>query len=858
MIAGATHAVAQTPQAGVDATAAKDDEIIDIVVTGSYLTHNVQSQGALTAVSGEDLLNSSRASVAETLAQLPSTSGNIVTGGSNDQGNSPVSAINLRGLGPRATLVLLNGQRQVSVAEPGGQDSFSVDVNTLVPAILIQRVDVLKDGASALYGSDAVAGVVNFITDTKLNGLKFSARLNLIDGRSRKNGNISVAFGSQGERTSVVAAFEYAHQDQVFTTDIYGPARIAKFGQTSAFANPATFFVNGVARPDPLCGSSQIGGVPVAGLPVNGQCRQDLTLLRGMIAQIDRGVGYVNVKHELSDALTLNVEGGASMVQLRRFNSVGFPVNTATLVVPANNPGNPFGAPATMNYRWGSAYLGLKSVTATRSNTYKARGALNWNIDGNWKAEASAYYGINNSAVNNGGYASNSRLQAALNCKGGASGTLCFNPFASSYLAQPGSALYNSQALIDYIAVARTNNSEFRLSTFDARVTGKLLELWNGMPVQLALGVQRRSERATQTNDAQSKSTDVSFGGPTIDYDVSRTVNAAYAELHIPLAATLDINFAGRYEDSNPGSGTFNPKAAFGWRPLTGLSFSGSIGRSERAPGLLQFIGGSGLGGIPVDPITQNAQNGFAVTLLPSTGLDPESAVSWNLAADYSAQTEIGNLKFGADYFNIDFKHLITGTDVTGFILADPTNPAIRRDPVSQQIQLVTVPGFFNANRLKLSGLDFNARLGGSVGSATPYLSIDGTWMFKYDFTNAAGVSNDVLGTYNTAVAPVPKLNLRGAAGVNVGGVSAGFTVNYKSKFTESTPGLAGITEERSFTTFDFAASIPLRDQWVVNLGVLNIFNKLPPAQANSIYTANGLVYPITGRSFSMSLRGAF
>ncbi|MDB5670446.1 MAG: hypothetical protein JWO25_1405 [Alphaproteobacteria bacterium] len=846
------------PAAAPDTSQAAPDASQDIVVTGSYLSKRSTQQGALTTVSGADIQNNPRSSIAEILAQLPSTSGNLVTADSNDAGNSPVGAINLRGLGPRATLVLLNGQRQVPVSEPGGQDSFSVDVNTLVPGVILQRIEVLKDGASALYGSDAVAGVVNFITQQNLDGVRFDGNLTALDAHSRLSGRVGLAFGVQGDRTSIVAAVEYSHQDQVFTRDIFGQDRIAKFGQTSAFGNPATYFVNGVARPDPLCGSSTIGGSPTAGLPVNNQCRMDLTLLRGMVGQVDRGLGYVSIKHELSDRFTLRLEGNASTVKLVRFNSVGFPANTSTLVVPANNPGNPFGAPATVNYRWGSAFLGLKSVTDTHSDSYRFRGSLNWNIDDNWKASIGAYYGINNSSVNNGGYNSQSRLQAALNCKGGASGNLCFNPFASSYLAQAGSPLYNSPDLINYIAVARTETSEYRLVTYDGLVTGNLFHLWNDLPVQLALGVQRREERATQRNDAESKSTDVSFGGPTVDYSVSRSVNAAFLELHVPLADTLDVNLAGRYEKSNPGRGTFNPKIGFNWRAVTGLSFSGSIGRSERAPGLLQFIGGSGLGGVPIDPITGNAQNGFAVTFLPSTGLSPEKSVSWNLAADYAHRTRFGDLAFGIDYFNIDFKNLITGIDVTSFVLADPTNAAIRRDPTTHQIQLVTVPGFFNANELKLSGLDFNARLSHPLGGITPWISADGTWMFKYDFTNAAGAVSGVLGKYGTPVAPVPVLSLRGAVGATVGRADGGLTVNYKTKFRETTPGLIGITEEKSYITLDFNASVRVFDKWTVSAGIVNLFNKLPPAQANSIYTANGLVYPLTGRAFSIGLHGSF
>lgn len=855
LFAGATPALAQSVPPRSEPTAAKDEEI---VVTGTYFSGPQAQKSTLDTVTAVEISKSNAASIGELLAQLPATVSNQTTGSSNDSVNNPAVALNLRGLGPRATLVLLNGQRQVPVSEAGGQDSFSVDTNALVPSVLIGRVDVLKDGASALYGSDAVAGVVNFITRKDLRGFVADANLGLYSARSKLNGRIGIGFGAQGERTSILVGAEYGHQDQIFTRDVFDQARITKFGQTSAFADPGTFFVNGVRSADPLCGSSTLGGSPIAGLLVNGACRQDLTLNRGMIAQIDRFVAFANVKHEISDKLTLNVDVGAATVHLFRDNSVGYPANTRTFTVPASNPGNPFGLPAIVNLRIGSAYLGQVAETKTVSDTYRGRVSLDWQISDDWKLTVGAAYGLNQSLSEGTGFFSANRFQQALNCQGGTNGTSCFNPFASSFLATPGSALANSQALLDWMKVTQLSSTKYSLITYDAMVNGTLFELPGGA-VKLAVGVQRRQEKTSAVHDDASRNGDLTFGGAVADYTVGRNVNAAFSELLVPVLRSLELSLAGRVENSKPGGTSFNPKAGISWKPLPGLSLNGSIGKSERAPGLLQFIGGSGLVNIARDPVTGNSQNGVALSILPSTGLNPESSVNWNLGVNWAQTTSFGSVRFGVDYWNIDFKNLITGFDSVGLVTNSPRDPAIKRDPATGQIILITIPGFRNANREKLSGVDFDATVKFDIGRGAIWTGLNGTWMTRYNLDFGTGTL-DLLGAYNANVssAPLPTLQARWTIGYNSEKLDLSVTANYKSKLKETQTPLIGITEEKSYTTIDLGGQYRVSQDFAVNFGVTNAFNRLAPAQANSIYTANGLAYPLAGRAFNLGARLAF
>jgi iron complex outermembrane recepter protein len=826
----------------------------EIVVTGTYVGRSRPDIGALQTVSAAELERSPRTSIANILAQLPATMGNQVNGASNDQGNNPAASINLRGLGPRATLILLNGQRQVPISEAGGADDFSVDVNSLVPSVLLSRVEVLKDGASALYGSDAVAGVVNFITRDNLRGGLIDASLNLIDGsKDRLSGRVSLGFGVQADRTSLIVGVEYNKQSQVFVRDIYDAARITRFGQTSAFANPTTFtLANGTVVADPLCGSAQLGGSPNAGLLVSGRCRQDLTLLRGMIAGTERMTGYLKVKHELSDGLSINLEAGAASIKMTRTNSVGFPANTRTFTLPATSPANPFGQSATLSYRIGGAYSGDQSVTQVDSNTYRARAGLDWELADGWKASIGASYSVNKTSSATSGYFSASRFQAALNCQGGTTANLCFNPLASG-------AASNSQALLDWLRVSQDTSSQYTLKTYDGLITGKLIELPGGT-ARIALGAQRREESTFGRRDAATRSGDLTFGGANSDYNVGRSVNSAFAEVYLPVLPILDVTVAGRYEKPNAGSGSFNPKATVELRPFDGFTLTGTIGRSERAPGLLQYIQRSGLINIPRDPITGNSQNGVATLFLASTGLKPESSTNWNLGASWLRPTGFGSVKLGVNWWNIDFKDLITTTDVLAYVLANPNGSAITRDPATQQITLITLPGFFNSNRLKLGGLDFDAMVRFDLGSGKSlYTSIDGALITQYRQT-VGNVTSNLLGLYNSNEGLVsrPKFQGRFAVGYNSDLLNLALSGRYISKLKETRTALVGLTEEKSYTTFDFSGSYKVSSDLTINLGVTNIFNKLPPAQGNSIYTSNSNAYPLIGRAFTLGARASF
>ena len=198
------------------------DELEEVVVTGSYIPRPADRPQPVSVLTNQDLIDEQKNTIGEILKDMTITNGSISLN-NIENGTSPTAAVNLRGLGPRATLVLLNSRRQTVDASVGSDGIVAVDINNLAPAIMLERVEVLTDGASALYGSDAVAGVVNLITRRNFEGAEISVRGLDVDRSGASEVTLGAIFGSQGTDTSIVAGFEFTDREMSLVQDLYPP-----------------------------------------------------------------------------------------------------------------------------------------------------------------------------------------------------------------------------------------------------------------------------------------------------------------------------------------------------------------------------------------------------------------------------------------------------------------------------------------------------------------------------------------------------------------------------------------------------------------------------------------------------------
>lgn len=358
-LAMASSVQAQTAEPGTIASSTTPDDeqaAEQIVVTGSYIRGSAEDAAVpVDVISSEELVRQGSPTIVELLKALPSSAG--VIGDSNQFGAGQTTgsgSVNLRGLGATRTLVLLNGRRLAPAPTLVG----SVDTN-LLPLAAVGRVEVLKDGAAALYGSDAVAGVVNFITRTDLDGFEASAGYSFIDG-SDGDYNVSLNWGTRFDRGNILLSAAHRHRSELSVQD-RDWAELDYFtnpqGGFSVFGNPGTYTpITAAGGPagvfaDPGC--TLISGPIVPASTGAPQCVFRYTSFDNLVEDEDHYQVFGQINYELTDSIDARIEALYANHDVPRENSspsyspVQFPtaaINGRTLTsagffIPASNPG---------------------------------------------------------------------------------------------------------------------------------------------------------------------------------------------------------------------------------------------------------------------------------------------------------------------------------------------------------------------------------------------------------------------------------------------------------------------------------------------------------------------------------------
>lgn len=323
----------------------------DIVVTGSLIAGSPEDSAVpIDVISGEELARQGSPSAVDLLKNLPTSNGVIGDANqfdSRSQGNEGVASVNLRGLGPQRTLVLLNGDRVV----PSGLGIPLVDIN-LIPSAAIGRVEILKDGAAATYGSDAIAGVVNFITRTDQRGFLIQGDYRYIDGSDGDYGG-SVSWGGGTDRFRMLASFGYQHRSELRTTDrdfVVQPYAVNPQGGWTGGGNPGNFAFNGLGTSFVRdLGCESLGGFRSAAGSTADRCFNNYGQFGNLVEPEDRYQAYMDVGIDVADNAVLSFSAlyGSSSTRITTspsylptlppsLNAAGS--NGATFVVPGYSP----------------------------------------------------------------------------------------------------------------------------------------------------------------------------------------------------------------------------------------------------------------------------------------------------------------------------------------------------------------------------------------------------------------------------------------------------------------------------------------------------------------------------------------
>ena len=851
-------AYAQDANEEVEAESKSKKDVELILVTGSFVrrSENFESPSPLAVVDSVAIDSIGAKNIADITQTLT-----INTGAENNpdaftqNATAGTSNINLRGLGVASTLVLLNNKRQVVTAQPTNEGLNFVDTSSLVPMIAIDRMEVVKDGASALYGSDAVAGVVNFITKRNYDGAMVS--VDYQDGAHGDNKEyiFQGLWGATGDKGSVLAAISYTNRSPLFLSD----RRLSRpEDDTSALGNPASYFVTipgagSLPIIDPY-GCEEFGGAPsllapsgtIPGLEV-GFCGFDFGKFYSYVADESRINSYVRADYEFANDITWTAELSMARNRAERGGAPSFPILTSP-IVPDYHPQNPFGqSVAFFGRAEGNGFDG--DPANTESDTFRFSTNLQGVTDsGFWEV---SYTRAVNDFLFKVPDVLNTEFQLALYGLGGSAcdpiaGTPgegnCefFNPFATAYSSAP-----NSDYVVDSFTGTEIIDSKADLEVFEAFTSFDIFEMSSGFAA-LAVGVQYREEQLSQDYDDLANQDSFTFVIGNPDIDGSQDVWAAFGELALPLSEDLDMQLAVRYEDYGGSIGsTVDPKLAVSYRATDEFSLRGSISTSFRAPTVFLAQGGATSLQQLIDPV-QGATAFVAVRTSGNEDLKPEESTAYNIGFSYEP---FRDFSIELDYWNFEFKDLIIQENAQAVLNLDPTDTdrIIRAgDPLSGPVLQVNNT-YVNASEMETSGIDFvtSYKIDTEFGIFTP--SLNGTYTMKYDLMDPQAGNIDGAGrrNFNNIGVSSPELRMNFGLAWKNDIHAANLFVRYISSYdddqncSDGTTNLGactnGLYEVDSHVTVDAQYNIDLgslfetEQSYVVTVGGLNLFDEDPP-----------------------------
>ncbi|HXE84529.1 MAG TPA: TonB-dependent receptor, partial [Gemmatimonadales bacterium] len=698
---------------------------IKVEVTGSNI-YRSEAESALPVqvITREDIERSGSTTVAELMSRV---SANVL--GQNDQLSISsfrppgLSSVNLRGIGSGDTLVLLNGRRVANYAFDGS----AVDVNS-IPLAAVERVEILKDGASAIYGTDAVAGVVNFILRKDFSGIEVTGYGSRPEqgGGEQYQGVVSAGFGDLAKDKYNVFVTAVHQKDEPLTATDREFSRTAYRPDEGLFQLPPTPFPANIYDPatDRLYNPSFASGcappysLPATSAPTPGDaCGFDYVGYSMLVPQVERTAVYGRGTLQASGDHQLFAELAYSD---NRFTIVKAPTDIApftnpnfvTTRYPAGGPFYPTqfaaanGLSGDLNLLFNTAPLGPQ-INQVDTSAWRAVLGADGVLAG-WDYAAALTFSRNDQSDSLGsGHVSLTRLNEAM-------ATGLVNPFGPS--GPQGDALLAATQVSGKIHTASGTTLDFLV-----KGSREMLALPGG-PLALAVGAEARRERLS--NDYTTLVTEGDIAGLPVALQPvsgSRSVQAVFVEASVPLVKGFEAQVAARYDHYNDFGSTWNPKVALRWQPVRSLLLRTSWGTGFRAPPLYDLytpqeqaflLGFEDPLRCPVTGApTDCGVSGFREVVGGNPSLQPETSKQLNAGVVWEP---LSGLSLAVDYWKIA-KHNLIGalfpeTIFDNFALYAPTN--IVRGPVDPQYP--DLPGPIsnvlltnqNLGNLKTSGID--------------------------------------------------------------------------------------------------------------------------------------------------------
>lgn len=774
----------------------------EVVVTGSRIHRtDMTSVSPISVFSDADILDSGHVTMEDFVQNIPSVTGGYF-GKTVNNGNPGYATVSMRGLGSNRTLVLVNGLRMPSA----GSNGF-VDLN-MIPVNIVERVEVLRDGASTIYGSDAIAGVVNIITKRDFEGANLRFQYDITDENDGAMYQASALFGADSDRANVVFGIEYSKRDKIMQGD-------RSFSECPLFENAdGSLYCGGSGTSYP----GQFGGQILDG----GQVVPFTTA--------DHGFNYAAWSYMVTpqEVWSTYASGRFDMIEDSKFGSV-----TAIMesnwsnrqsdqlmaavgtfwqpLVPASNPYNPLGEDLNVARRLFET--GGRSSTQDASSWRLVMG-LEGELNNGWNWDATYNYGRWVDSRIHRGFINVPRVNNILDPALCALDTACpgiWDPFNIDTLTED----FQNYILVDHSPVQRS-----QLETLQFNLAGDIT--WFELPggeIQWAVGYERRKEEALFQPDGAATLGMIYFVSPD-KTEGSYSVDEIYGEMRLPIfegapfADVLALELSVRRSDySNVDKTTTNWKYALEWGPVPAIRFRAVYAEGFRGANIGELFGPQQLSAQNYnDPCVNYGTSGNSVVAAncAADGLPPDFVLSSNQATsilggnpdlepEESESLTVGlvwtpermsNLTGSLDYFNIKISNAVgtAGTDntITGCynspnfsstwcdLMPGPTHPLVgaaphHTSPYRNSINAVSGVLLTNANLAdyETEGVDFALNYSLDLSNSQLNLGVMGTWLDKYDYTpfegadvvQLAGFFGEDQFTGNSATFPEWKVN---------------------------------------------------------------------------------------------------
>ena len=671
------------------------NEIEEVVVTGTLLKDAESDLSPVQVISESNFKNFNITNIGEISKYLNISSGSRFQTNALEGVDQGMSSITLRGLDASATLLLVNSKRHTFSGTPSNNGNSYIDAN-IIPEIAIEKIEILKEGATSIYGSDAIAGVINFFTFQEFEGLKVKTGKQITTNYNQDDDSFGILFGTKILDGNLVIGFNALERSPLSASEIDGIAELGLSGLGKTFK---------VLGPDTVLSGLYAGVYPKTSQFVpDPNCEDNGGVLDGSFCRFLYGERFNIVNDEDHQKIYLNFSKETGVLK-HNFHFISSKVNVNDNPQSPSYPALPFlsrniepgegGSPFNVPVVWYGRPLGseFKSPYSPKDiEQFNVNYSLSFLINQTTDADIS----ITVSEHSNDHFRPDiidSRFLAAIKGNGGPDGNLTWNIFDSTQ---------NPKSLIDYVRGAEVSSKVADLISIDGIFNRKLKNL------NLAYGFQLNKEsldiyydevsRAEFDKDGKLvKTADLFFLGGGINLSKSRTSNALFLEIEKSIQEALDLRVAARYE-SMKNESSFDPKISLKYNVADALTIRFSKGTAFSAPSMAQMYSSEiNLGSV-------RDVNDSVFVRQASTGnpnLKPATSTNSNIGLIFQRN----DLRISIDVWEIEYEDRVEVESAQAILSSNPFGPSITRNEFGDLIGVTTT--YFNEDSTLVKGIDF-------------------------------------------------------------------------------------------------------------------------------------------------------